>query len=166
MTKVRTLAAATALAVAIGGPADAATYVFTYSGDASASWRLPSSPTPSSFSGNAVFSVTPVNVTFNGDDYISEIFFFDSTNLGGFSIIFEGSVLLNAAAEQLFTGTTEAPVFRTGTFATTPYPGLELGNGTLTIANAVPEPGSWALLIAGFGLTGAVLRRRRSAVPA
>jgi len=28
---------------------------------------------------------------------------------------------------------------------------------------AVPEPASWALLIAGFGLTGAALRRRRSA---
>jgi hypothetical protein len=25
----------------------------------------------------------------------------------------------------------------------------------------VPEPGSWAMLIAGFGLTGAVMRRRR-----
>jgi hypothetical protein len=29
--------------------------------------------------------------------------------------------------------------------------------------NAVPEPASWAMLIAGFGLTGAVLRRRRQA---
>ena len=27
----------------------------------------------------------------------------------------------------------------------------------------IPEPSSWALLIAGFGLTGAVLRRRRAA---
>lgn len=28
--------------------------------------------------------------------------------------------------------------------------------------NGVPEPASWALLIAGFGLTGAAMRRRRS----
>ena len=39
------------------------------------------------------------------------------------------------------------------------------GDVTLTIsdsriAGAVPEPGSWALLIAGFGLVGAALRRR------
>jgi hypothetical protein len=25
----------------------------------------------------------------------------------------------------------------------------------------VPEPASWAMLIAGFGLTGAAMRRRR-----
>jgi opacity protein-like surface antigen len=31
---------------------------------------------------------------------------------------------------------------------------------------AVPEPASWALLIAGFGLTGAAIRRRRAAVAA
>ena len=29
-----------------------------------------------------------------------------------------------------------------------------------TAAGAIPEPASWALLIAGFGLTGAALRRR------
>ncbi|WP_353200316.1 PEPxxWA-CTERM sorting domain-containing protein [Sandarakinorhabdus sp.] len=31
---------------------------------------------------------------------------------------------------------------------------------------AVPEPASWAMLIAGFGLTGAAMRRRRTAVAA
>ncbi|KPF65485.1 hypothetical protein IP88_13450 [alpha proteobacterium AAP81b] len=36
-------------------------------------------------------------------------------------------------------------------------------NLTLT---AVPEPTSWAMLIAGFGLTGAALRRRRGLQPA
>lgn len=30
------------------------------------------------------------------------------------------------------------------------------------IAGAIPEPSSWALLIAGFGLTGATMRRRRA----
>jgi hypothetical protein len=33
-------------------------------------------------------------------------------------------------------------------------------------ANAVPEPASWAMLIAGFGLVGAAARRRRTAVAA
>jgi len=31
----------------------------------------------------------------------------------------------------------------------------------LTAAQAVPEPGSWAMMIAGFGMTGAALRYRR-----
>jgi hypothetical protein len=31
---------------------------------------------------------------------------------------------------------------------------------------AVPEPASWAMLITGFGMTGAVLRRRKAAVTA
>lgn len=34
----------------------------------------------------------------------------------------------------------------------------------LDSAPGVPEPDSWALLIAGFGLTGAVMRRRRMVV--
>jgi hypothetical protein len=29
--------------------------------------------------------------------------------------------------------------------------------------NAVPEPASWAMLMAGFGLIGATMRRRKSA---
>jgi PEP-CTERM motif len=35
-----------------------------------------------------------------------------------------------------------------------------------TTGAAVPEPASWALMIAGFGLTGAAMRRRRSVVAA
>lgn len=31
-------------------------------------------------------------------------------------------------------------------------------------AGPLPEPGSWALLITGFGLTGAAMRRRRAAI--
>lgn len=30
----------------------------------------------------------------------------------------------------------------------------------------VPEPASWAMMIAGFGLTGAMLRRRRAVIAA
>jgi hypothetical protein len=41
--------------------------------------------------------------------------------------------------------------------------GVLSATGTFT---AVPEPASWAMLIAGFGLTGAVMRRRRMALAA
>ena len=47
--------------------------------------------------------------------------------------------------------------------------GLIIGNGTTASFNtptAVPEPANWALLIAGFGLVGAVQRRRITAIAA
>ena len=47
--------------------------------------------------------------------------------------------------------------------------GLYGFGGTLGIAGVtggVPEPTSWAMLIAGFGLTGAAMRRRRTVVAA
>lgn len=34
---------------------------------------------------------------------------------------------------------------------------------SFTLSGAVPEPASWALLVAGFGLSGAAMRRRRVA---
>ncbi|PZQ64580.1 MAG: hypothetical protein DI570_04800 [Phenylobacterium zucineum] len=37
---------------------------------------------------------------------------------------------------------------------------------TVTAPGAVPEPATWALMIGGFGLTGAALRRRRAGAAA
>lgn len=39
-------------------------------------------------------------------------------------------------------------------------------NGVIGVLSAVPEPGTWALLLTGFGLSGAALRRRRAAAAA
>ena len=38
------------------------------------------------------------------------------------------------------------------------------GLGTVTLGGPVPEPATWAMMIAGFGLVGAGLRRRRRLV--
>jgi hypothetical protein len=37
---------------------------------------------------------------------------------------------------------------------------LNVGSA-VQVDNGVPEPGTWALMITGFGLAGALLRRRR-----
>jgi len=44
--------------------------------------------------------------------------------------------------------------------------GGSIGGGGGVVGGAVPEPATWVSLIAGFGLLGAVMRRRRSAASA
>lgn len=43
---------------------------------------------------------------------------------------------------------------------------VRLGESTLTLETAVPEPASWALMIAGFGMVGFAMRRRTAIVAA
>jgi hypothetical protein len=41
--------------------------------------------------------------------------------------------------------------------------GVGVGGGGGPIGSAVPEPATWAMMITGFGMAGAILRRRRHA---
>jgi hypothetical protein len=43
---------------------------------------------------------------------------------------------------------------------------MSIDGAPISFSYGVPEPSEWALLIVGFGLVGAVLRRRRTAVAA
>lgn len=68
---------------------------------------------------------------------------------------------------QLFSGTTASPQFLTGTFLLSDIPpnGAALQpNYRVTVTNAVPEPATWAMMIAGFGLVGGAMRRGAVAV--
>lgn len=47
-----------------------------------------------------------------------------------------------------------------GAFYVTNF-GASAGNGQVLRIAAVPEPGTWAMMIAGFGLVGAAMRRRQ-----
>ncbi len=56
------------------------------------------------------------------------------------------------------------PAFSTGvSYGALPFETYVAANWSIS---AVPEVSSWAMLIAGFGLTGAVMRRRRIALAA
>ncbi len=65
-------------------------------------------------------------------------------------------------------GTVELDFLHTGTFGIQADPGVTftsdsgvfLGSGLTP--GGVPEPANWALMIAGFGLTGSAMRRRRT----
>ena len=83
-----------------------------------------------------------------------------------------GGFVVNGVLTQLTTNGIPRPSTQSGTFSFAVNAGDTygfyirstdgaLGRGVLTIG-AVPEPASWAMLIAGFGLVGAVARRRRA----
>lgn len=89
-----------------------------------------------------------------------------TATLGGLS----GDILLTtSSAVQFFGYTSETPF----TQVRLGMPFYYFGEGRFpTIDNVtfgavgVPEPGSWALMIGGFGLAGAALRRRRASAVA
>ena len=155
--------AVSALALA-SMPAQAATYLFSYSGDATATFTLASSPTPDFIDTDFSFTISNVLVNFNSVDTIEDAFFYTLGEGGGFGVF----GLIDATGPELYTGTQSAPVFKLGTFETVAFSSGQAGTGTLVISevpfvNDVPEPASWAMLIAGFGLVGATMRRRRNA---
>ncbi|MEI6485230.1 MAG: PEPxxWA-CTERM sorting domain-containing protein [Sphingomonadales bacterium] len=86
----------------------------------------------------------------------------------GNSVSFGGTTLLSNIPNQAFTHysftvTTAAnPVLSFSFFNPPAYYSLD----NVVVTSNVPEAATWAMLIAGFGLTGAVSRRRRTAVAA
>ena len=103
---------------------------------------------------------------------LSPVTFFTSVQQGGLgftgpagTVQLKNTVLIeNASFNTSLSKAQNKAVFKLGTFAlsTTPRnnnPVRPFDNYRVTIA-AVPEPASWALMIGGFGLMGAAMRRR------
>jgi hypothetical protein len=148
---------------AAAAPASAAPLLFELTGSRSATFILdPEATTPdyfsSSFIGDQV-SYNSIQGTFGGmqgpafigfGTYLAATLNIQSPNLG----------FTQFAGPDLFTVANMRPVFKLGSFQLT---SIVSGSSTLTISAAgVPEPASWAMMIAGFGMVGAAVRRRRN----
>ena len=157
----RTLVASAALG-ALATPASAVNYLFTISGGDNATFVLPASPMPDTVFADA-FRIASVDGILNGNPFNTFMEFYVASSGGG---VCAGTFcgLLDLYGPQLFSGATDAPTFVPGDYQMADF----LGNPTerLVISEVgggvVPEPGTWAMLIAGFSLVGAGLRRRRA----
>lgn len=89
---------------------------------------------------------------------------YSTASFNGYSIDFSGRKLTSVT---LGGSSSFAPAFTfNGGNLSFNVSGLSVNAGdsvVFNIAAAVPEPASWAMMIAGFGLAGAALRRRRQA---
>ena len=145
------------------GAANAALYQFTVTGDYSAQWTLDSNVTPDVSQDGVGFLVYDVEGFPDAIFSIADITFFSAASGGGLVIedFYLGNPLLVTDGPQLYSGSEDSPVFKLGTFALTEYEGT--GAYTLNVTNlsAVPEPQTYAAMLAGLGLIGMVLRRRR-----
>ena len=165
MKNTKHLFAGAALAAAfIASPASAAEFLFDFVGDdpdVSAQFVLDSVPMVDSIDATESFTINGVSVTRDSGVTQNDISFFTLAEGGGFDFDTEQSTGLSFFGPQLFSGTLANPSFLTGSFDLTGNP------GTLTISSfesAVPEPGTWLLMILGFGFVGAGMRRRKQAV--
>jgi hypothetical protein len=161
------------MALAAPSAANAAPLLFNFSGPSgTAIFQLDSNPTPdyvNSYSflpGSDQFGFNNVAGTFGGTAGTASTINFGEGIFASLNILAPGLGFTQFGGPALFTGSPDAPVFSIGTYTLlNPF----LGNGTLTISSAaaVPEATSWAMMVIGFGLTGAAVRyRRRSMVSA
>lgn len=124
-------------------------------------WRL---PTAAEFAAHPVaenFVFTGANVPNGGSDSVGNHFQAGSPGRAA------------ACAAAYFSTTHTHCDWSDGVAGTWYDPSISGGQGVpetlvvrYTLGGAVPEPTTWALMIGGFGLAGAALRRRRTAIAA
>lgn len=157
---------ATILAIgALGLPAHASAADLLFTLDSSAgvlTFKLDESPTgdPGVVTDD-YFGFWNVDAFLDGAPITLEVIqFWAAVSRGGFDAHTPALQFFSATGPQLYSGTPYSPTFLRGSFTTR---GGDLS--IVPVEAAIPEPGSWALMILGFGAAGAALRRR-SAVAA
>ncbi|KQU62447.1 hypothetical protein ASG67_05020 [Sphingomonas sp. Leaf339] len=160
-------------------PADAALLQFTISGTDTLSGIDPAPIEFASFQLDSNPLVDAVNL-FPGQGFaiadVMGIFQYGSTTLSSQSISFlntavngglvigdgtPGGTLLAFDGPQLYFGTEAEPKFQTGSFNLTDFFSGSPISLTISTVSAIPEPASWAMMLAGFAMIGGATRHRR-----
>ncbi len=168
-------AGAVIIALMTSAAASAQLLEFDFSGPSgTAVFDLDSNPSPdfaSSFLGSDQFGFHDVAGTFGGIAGTASTISFGNGLFASLNIVAPNLGFTQFSAPTLFSGTPQAPTFLPGSYVlVNPF----FGNGSLTIVEAsgtpgtgaVPEPASWALLLAGFAAVGTAARHRRRAMAA
>jgi hypothetical protein len=152
--------AATFLSVAGAAPAEATVldFTLTVSNGDSETWTQTDMPVPIEYSSAGPYIVVAnASGSFGSPTYVV---FDSSSNNGGVDVTLPDYY----KGPQIFSGSTSAPIFAPGVFDLT---GGTRANSSqtavLTItAAAVPEAATWAMMLLGLGVVGAVARRRQN----
>ncbi len=152
MKKMMVVALA-AVSCVVGSNAAMAAFVTDYyNGVLLGSWNQSLTPTPVAFTLGRDTTIPIFNGTGAAFGYDSGMYY----NLHEFGGLLVGDPLLspiNTGGPQSYTGPENAPVFVPGVY-------VEDDGSILTIS--VPEPATWAMMLAGLGMIGFAARRRRS----
>ena len=157
-------ALALAAALVATSPARAATYLFTITGNKTASFTLDSSPVPST-SDQFGFTLSSVSGTFEGSSMTFDLTFWLLSASGGMDLNPSGGGGgLSTQGDQLFSGSQSNPTFLTGTFPLSTFGSDNDRLYSLTISDlpdAVPEPATWLMMVVGFAAIGFSQTRAR-----
>ncbi len=163
MTIVATLAVSTAMLTP--SVAGAATLLFTLSGANEASFDLDSKAAVD-YDPSSPYLTYDVTVDYDGGLLKSGLLYFFSGSYGGGLVVDHPGQpqAISLYGDGLFASRPDSPEFTPGSYA---FASAKNGpqDTTLVIselAASVPEPMTWAMMIAGFGAMGAVMRARRN----
>ncbi len=149
---------ATVLAAVLVVPAQAATVLFTVTGDANLTFEVELEPDPDARTSRS-FRIDDVSGLISGVVNVFDVTFYRNTLGGGFSIDQSGTRLFDFAGDQLYTGNTTNPVIRFSPNVQLTDYGVGTGTYTLATTAGVPEPSTWMMMLIGMGFVGWSMRR-------